>query len=56
MTAKYFEQQIIEDIDLSTDQYIDYQSTKKKLDLIIEQLPPKRKEVFIKSRFRRIYG
>ena len=51
MTEKYFEQQIIEDIDFSTDQYIDYQSTKKKLDLIIEQLPPKRKEVFIKSRF-----
>jgi RNA polymerase sigma-70 factor (family 1) len=51
MTAKYFEQQICEDIDFSTDQNIDYQSTKKNIDLIIEQLPPKRKEVFIKSRF-----
>ena len=51
LTIRYFEQQVIEDIDLSTVQNIDFQSTKKVIDHIIDQLPPRRKEVFIKSRF-----
>ena len=51
LTAKYFEQQVIEDADLSTIQHIDFQSTKKAIDQLVEQLPARRKEVFIKSRF-----
>ena len=51
LTAKYFEQQVIEDADLSTIQNIDFQSTKKAIDHLVNQLPARRKEVFIKSRF-----
>lgn len=51
LTTKYFEQQVIEDADLSTIQNIDFQSTKKAIDQLVEQLPARRKEVFIKSRF-----
>jgi RNA polymerase sigma-70 factor (family 1) len=51
LTSRYFEQQVIEDTDLSTLQDIDFQSTKKAIDHLVEQLPARRKEVFIKSRF-----
>jgi len=51
LTNRYFEQQVIEDTDLSTIQNIDFQSTKKAIDHLVEQLPARRKEVFIKSRF-----
>ena len=51
LTTKYFEQQVIEDADLSTIQNIDFQSTKKAIDQLVDQLPARRKEVFIKSRF-----
>jgi len=51
LTTKYFEQQVIEDLDLSTIENIDFQSTKKAIDQLIEQLPPRRKTVFMKSRF-----
>jgi RNA polymerase sigma-70 factor (family 1) len=51
LTTRYFEQQVIKDIDLSTVQDIDFQSTKNNVYHIIDQLPPRRKEVFIKSRF-----
>jgi RNA polymerase sigma-70 factor (ECF subfamily) len=51
LTNKYFEQQIFIDIDQSTIQDIDFQSTKKKIDAIIDQLPERRKAVFIKNRF-----
>lgn len=51
LTIKYFEQQIIEDMDLNTVQNIDFQSTKNLIDRIIDQLPQRRKTVFIKSRF-----
>lgn len=51
LTTKYFEQQVIEDIDLTTIQNIDFQSTKKAIDHLVDQLPPRRKEVFIKSRY-----
>lgn len=51
LTTKYFEQQAIEDIDLSTIQNIDFQSTRKAIDQLVDQLPVRRKEVFIKSRF-----
>lgn len=51
LTTKYFEQQVIEDADLSTFQNIDFKSTKKAIDYLVEQLPARRKEVFIKSRF-----
>lgn len=51
LTTKYFEQQIIEDLDLDTVQNIDFQSTKNLIDHIVDQLPPRRKTVFIKSRF-----
>ncbi|HEY3389098.1 MAG TPA: sigma-70 family RNA polymerase sigma factor, partial [Prolixibacteraceae bacterium] len=39
------------DADLSTIQNIDFQSTKKAIDHLVDQLPARRKEVFIKSRF-----
>jgi len=48
---KYLEGQIIDDLDFDTTQNIDYQSTKKLIDAIVDQLPPKRKTVFIMSRF-----
>lgn len=51
LTNKYFEHQVIEDIDLSTIQNIEFQSTKKEIDDLVDQLPARRKEVFIKSRF-----
>ena len=51
LTNRYFEQQVIEDADLSTIQNIDFQSTKNAIDHLVEQLPARRKEVFIKSRF-----
>ena len=51
LTTKYFEQQVIDDADLSTIQNIDFKSTKKTIDNLIDQLPARRKEVFIKSRF-----
>ena len=50
LNAKFIDQQIINDTDLNTLQNIDYQSTKKLLDNLVEQLPPRRREVFIKSR------
>ena len=48
---KYLEGLIIDDFDYGTTQNIDYLSTKKMIDAIVDQLPPKRKIVFIKSRF-----
>jgi len=51
LTIRYFEQQVIEDADLSTIQNIDFQSTKRAIDHLVDQLPARRKEVFIKSRF-----
>ena len=48
---KYLENQIIDDFDFETTENIDYLSTKKLIDTIIDQLPPKRKIVFIRSRF-----
>ena len=51
LTSKYFEQQAIDDLDLDTIQNIDFQSTKNLLDHLIDLLPPRRKEVFIKSRY-----
>lgn len=50
LTNKYFEQQNIENIDISAIQTIDTLSTRKLLDHIIDQMPPRRKTVFIKSR------
>jgi RNA polymerase sigma-70 factor (ECF subfamily) len=50
LTYKYFEHQILDDLDLKTIQNIDFQSTKELLDHIIEQLPPRRRAVFVKSR------
>ncbi len=51
LTTKYFEHQVIDDMDINTIQNIDYQSTKNLIDRIVDQLPARRKEVFIKSRF-----
>jgi RNA polymerase sigma-70 factor (ECF subfamily) len=51
LTNKYLEQQIFVDIDQSTLQEIDFQSTKKKIDAIIDRMPERRKAVFVKSRF-----
>ena len=51
LNTKYLEQQILADIDQTTVQNIDYQSTKSNIDKIIQHLPQRRKEVFIKSRF-----
>lgn len=50
MNTRYLGLQVSDDTDLGTVQSIDYQSTKNLLDTLIEQLPPRRKEVFIKSR------
>ncbi len=51
LITRYFEQQVIDDKDLTTIQNIDFQSTKKAIDHLVNQLPARRKEVFIKSRF-----
>ena len=51
---KYLEVQIIDDFDFDTTQNIDYLSTKKLIDTIVDQLPPKRKIVFIRSRFEEL--
>jgi len=51
LSTKYFEQQVINDTDLSTVQDIDFQSTKKVIDHLVDQLPARRKEVLIKRRF-----
>ena len=51
LTTKYFVQQVVEDADLSTIQYIDYKSIKEAIDRLVDQLPARRKEVFTKSRF-----
>jgi len=51
LTNKYIGQQIFDDMDVSTVQDIDYSSTKHLIDHIIEQMPLKRRTVFIKSRF-----
>jgi RNA polymerase sigma-70 factor (ECF subfamily) len=48
---KYLENQVLDDFDFDTSQNIDYNSTKKLIDTIVEQLPPKRRIVFIRSRF-----
>ena len=48
---KYLENQVLDDFDFDTAQNIDYNSTKKLIDTIVEQLPPKRRIVFIRSRF-----
>ncbi len=50
LNNRFLEQKLTDDTDLDTIQNIDYQSTKKLLDNLIEQLPPRRREVFIKSR------
>ena len=50
-TNKYLGQQIFNDLDLSTVQEIDYQLIKQKIDAIVDQLPERRKAVFVKSRF-----
>lgn len=51
LTIKYFEQQVHEDLDLETIQNIDYQSTKSLIDNLVNQLPARRRMVFVKSRF-----
>jgi len=51
LTNKYFERQIFIDLDQSTVQEIDFHSTKKRIDSIIDQLPERRKAVFVKSRY-----
>jgi len=48
---KYLEKQVLDDFDFDTSQNIDFNSTKKLIDTIVDQLPPKRKIVFIRSRF-----
>ena len=42
LTTKYFEQQVIDDADLSTIQNINFQSTKKAIDHLVDQLPARR--------------
>ena len=51
LTHRYLEHQIFDDFDINTVQQIDYDSTKRLIDSIVDQLPLKRKAVFIKSRF-----
>lgn len=48
---KYLSLQANEDFNIDTIQKIDYNSLKKFLDNLISMMPPRRKEVFIKSRF-----
>ena len=51
LNIKYIEQQNRDVADFSTDQNIDYNSARKNIDHIIQLMPPRRKEVFIKNRF-----
>lgn len=48
---RYFEQQVADDFDMATLQNIDYESTKRVVDSLVDQLSPKRKAVFVKSRY-----
>lgn len=50
LNNRYFEYQILDDLDLKTVQNIDYKSTKEHLDQLIAKLPPKRRSIFVKSR------
>jgi RNA polymerase sigma-70 factor (family 1) len=50
LTHKYIEQHIVNDSDVDTVHNIDYNSTKILIDRIVDQLPPKRKIVFIRNR------
>jgi RNA polymerase sigma-70 factor (ECF subfamily) len=48
---RYFEHQVADDFDLGALQNIDYESTKRVVDSLVDQLSPKRKMVFVKSRY-----
>jgi len=49
--SEYFKTVINDDLDLQTTQKINYDSLYKYLTYLVDQLPERRKEIFIKSRF-----
>jgi RNA polymerase sigma-70 factor (family 1) len=49
--SEYFKAVINDDLDLQTTQKINYDSLYKYLTYLVDQLPERRKEIFIKSRF-----
>jgi RNA polymerase sigma-70 factor (ECF subfamily) len=49
--SEYFRNEMIDDMDLSTTQVINYNSLKDYLLKIVDRLPERRRDIFIKSRF-----
>ena len=49
--SQYFKKRIAEDFDLSTTKKVDYDSLYQYVSELADQLPARRKEIFIKSRF-----
>jgi len=49
--SEYFRNEMFDDLDLRTTQDINYNSLKSYLSKIVDTLPERRKEIFIKSRF-----
>jgi len=49
--SEYFRNEVLDDLDLRTTQDINYNSLKSYLSKIVDSLPERRREIFIKSRF-----
>jgi len=49
--SEYFRNEMFDDLDLRTTQDINYNSLKSYLSKIVDTLPERRREIFIKSRF-----
>lgn len=49
--GEYFRNAVLDDLDLRTTQDINYNSLKSYLSKIVDRLPERRREIFIKSRF-----
>jgi len=50
--SKYFKNEIITDLDIQTSEKITHDSTYQYINELVNQLPTRRKEIFIKSRFQ----
>ncbi len=48
---KYFNEILKDDSDFKTIEYVDYTFAREYLEKLVEQLPDKRREIFVKSRF-----
>jgi RNA polymerase sigma-70 factor (ECF subfamily) len=49
--SEYFRNEMVDDLDIRTTQDINYNSLKSYLSKIVDTLPERRREIFIKSRF-----